>query len=107
MTHQPHPLIQLINQAVELAADNSFRDHLGGSMIGRPCDRELWYGFRHAARPNFDGRMLRLFNRGHLEEPRFVKSLESIGATVYEFAQCLWWSPVTDEYLALDWDTDY
>lgn len=107
MAHEPHPLIALIDDAVKLASDNSFRDHLGGSMIGRACEREIWYGFRHASRPDFDGRMLRLFGRGHLEEPRFVKYLEMLGATVYEFAQCLWWSPVADEYLAFDWDHDH
>lgn len=103
MTHQPHPLIQLIDDAVKLASDNSFRDHLGGSMIGRACEREIWYGFRHASRPDFDGRMLRLFNRGHLEEPRFVKYIEMLGATVYEFSEGLWYHDASDSYVAIPW----
>lgn len=103
MTTPKHPLVELIDQAVKLAADNSFRDHLGGSMIGRACEREIWYGFRHATRPNFSGRILRLFNRGHREEERFVAYLRDVGATVYEFAQCLWYHDASDSYVALDW----
>lgn len=99
-----HPLVALINEAVEATGENDFRDHLGGSMIGRKCDREIWYGFRHARKPTFDGRMLRLFGRGHLEEPRFVGYLKLIGCEVREFAQQLWWNPITDMYEAHDWD---
>lgn len=60
------------------------RPHLGASLIGKPCERALWYTFRWAKTPTFDGRMLRLFNRGQLEEARFVEELRGIGATVYE-----------------------
>jgi hypothetical protein len=37
-------------------------------------------------RERFDGRMLRLFNRGHKEEFRFVEWLNGIGANVREIA---------------------
>lgn len=103
---QPHPLVALIDQAMELAADKSFRGHMGGSMIGRACDREIWYGFRHARRPSFPGRILRLFGRGHLEEPRFVTYLKMVGAEVQEYSQQLWFNDVTFEYIALDWEHD-
>lgn len=59
------------------------RSHLGASLIGRECAREIWYGFRWAYKKQFCGRMLRLFNRGHLEEPRFLALLEMIGVSVY------------------------
>ncbi len=62
-----------------------FRGHLGASQIGRDCSRDIWYSFRWATRKMFDGRMLRLFNRGHLEEPRMVASLQMIGVTVYQY----------------------
>lgn len=61
-----------------------FRAHLGASLIGRECTRELWYSFHWATKNIFGGRMHRLFNRGHLEEPRFVALLEMIGCTVWQ-----------------------
>jgi hypothetical protein len=63
--------------------DDPFRSHLGGSMIGRRCARQLWYGFRWFHSKNHTGRMIRLFNRGHLEEARFIAMLQSIGVTVW------------------------
>lgn len=102
--YQPNPLISMIEEAVELAADKTFRAHLGGSMIGKPCDREIWYGFRHAKAPQFKGRMYRLFNRGHLEESRFTGYLRSIGVTVREYSESLWYHNDADDYIAVDWD---
>lgn len=60
------------------------RPHLGASEIGKPCSRALWYSFRWATAKKFDGRMLRLFNRGHREEPQFLQELRGIGAEVYD-----------------------
>ena len=62
---------------------NEHRPHLGGSQIGRDCSRALWYQFRWAWTPKFDGRMLRLFETGDLEEPRFENELRAIGAKVW------------------------
>ena len=61
-----------------------FRGHLGASLIGRECTRELWYSFHWATKNLHSGRMHRLFNRGHLEEPRFVALLEMIGCKVWQ-----------------------
>lgn len=63
---------------------DDFRSHLGVSQIGRECARELWYRFRWASNTSVTGRMLRLFNRGHLEEPRLVAALIT--------AECKVWS---------------
>lgn len=66
-------------------ADNSpFRSHLGASGIGGNCARKVWYGFRWTTIQTFDGRMNRLFNRGHLEEARFLAMLLAIGCAVYQ-----------------------
>lgn len=59
-----------------------FRSHLGASTLGNKCARAIWYGFRWATKPVFQGRTLRLFNRGHLEEARFLAMLQAIGCTV-------------------------
>lgn len=63
--------------------DGGHRKHLGGSAIGDPCKRKLWYVFRWCFREETDGRKQRLFNRGHREEERFIEWLEGIGAKVY------------------------
>jgi len=64
--------------------DEGFRTHLGASLIGRDCPRELWYSFRWYTRTRHTGRMVRLFNRGHLEEARFVSLLQMIGCETWQ-----------------------
>ena len=61
------------------------RGYLGASSIGKECSRELWYSFRKCSKPEFDGRLFRLFDRGHKEEFRFVEELRGIGCEVHEF----------------------
>lgn len=77
-------LIKLIEEAVEQdEAAQPLRTHLGGSQIGRPCDRELWFTFRWARSAGaFEGRMLRLFARGKREEDVFIRLLQRIGIVV-------------------------
>lgn len=58
---------------------------LGASQIGRECERQLWYAFRWATMgAKFEGRMLRLFNRGHREEAVFTEELRGIGCQVHD-----------------------
>lgn len=64
------------------AYSDEYRSHLGASLIGRECPRELWYTFRWVGAPPKDGRLYRLFNRGHREEERFIEWLRGIGFTV-------------------------
>lgn len=68
----------------EKVAYQGRRPHLGCSELGKECDRAIWYGFRWALTKKFDGRMLRLFNRGHREEPQFLEELRGIGIEVYD-----------------------
>ena len=63
--------------------EEGFRRHLGASLIGRPCARDLWYSHHWCKEKKFSGRILRLFNRGHLEEARFIALLRLIGAQVW------------------------
>ena len=63
---------------------DGFRSHMGASMIGGECGRAIWYDFRWATIKKFPGRILRLFNRGHLEEARFIALLLMIGCEVYQ-----------------------
>jgi hypothetical protein len=60
------------------------RNHLGASIIGHDCKAYGWNTFRWLKFEAFDGRMYRLFNRGHEEEARFVNWLTGIGFQVKE-----------------------
>lgn len=60
------------------------RQYLGASIIGHHCERYLWLSFRLAGREQFDGRMLRLFDRGQREEAVFVSELRGIGCEVHD-----------------------
>jgi hypothetical protein len=62
----------------------TFRTHLGASLLGGECERAIWYGFRWTTVGDFGGRILRLFNRGHLEEARFISMLLMIGCQIYQ-----------------------
>lgn len=79
-----HSLISSIFAWRESQADNGFRPHLGASLIGHPCARYLWLTFRFAKKSTFDGRMLRLFERGQNEEAVMVRELRGLGAEVSE-----------------------
>ena len=75
------------------------RTHLGISEIGENCSRKLWYKFRWFAFEEFSGRMLRLFQRGHREEERYINYLEAIGCKVYRFYNpILNYHPESDDY---------
>jgi len=76
-------LMPLAGDAYRTESDD-WRDHLGASLLGRECAREIWYGFHWATLKRFDARMLRLFNRGHLEEPRMLALLKMIGCNVWQ-----------------------
>jgi hypothetical protein len=60
------------------------RPHMGCSQIGHDCERYLWLNFRWAVDPNFPGRILRLFRRGHLEENLIIMDLKNIGIYVQD-----------------------
>lgn len=85
----PEPLnstVAKIFAAYEATADDGHRPHLGASIIGHNCERNLWLTFRWAKKKRFPGRMLRLFQTGQLEEPRIVRDLRSIGVEVHATA---------------------
>lgn len=58
------------------------RAHLGASVIGDECSRKLWYGFRWVKLIQFEGRMRRLFNRGHREEAQLESFLLWAGVKI-------------------------
>jgi hypothetical protein len=64
--------------------EEGHRSHLGASILGQECARAVWYNFHWTTRSNFPGRILRLFNRGHLEEGRIIALLLMIGCEVFQ-----------------------
>ena len=78
------PTRDAIFAAYEADTSDGFRSHLGASLIGKECERALWYDFRWTTRAKFPGRVLRLFETGHLAEARLVQNLRRTGATVLE-----------------------
>lgn len=84
---KPHqPTVEAIFRSYEeRARHDKPRGHLGGSAIGHACTRYLWYSFRWAFKRDFEGRVLRLFRTGHLEEPRLIEDLRRIGVEVLEY----------------------
>lgn len=73
-----------IYEAHASAQEDPRRPHLGASVIGKECQRQIWYQFRWVKVVIHDGRLLLLFGTGHLAEPRFVADLQRIGATVVD-----------------------
>lgn len=66
------------------------REYLGGSMIGRDCEREIAYQYHKAPKEpvtskdgttcvGFSGRLYRIFDRGHMAEERWTKYLRIAG----------------------------
>lgn len=65
------------------ASGDRHRSHFGFSNAAKECARELWYSWLWAKAKNFKPRILRLFNRGHLEEARFLAMLSGAGFEVH------------------------
>ena len=64
-------------------ASDRHRSHFGFSSAGDKCARKLWFSFLWAKPILFPARIQRLFNRGHLEEARFIAMLQCAGFQVH------------------------
>lgn len=85
----PKPEQQIINRVYaaiqkERADPDLYLGRLGSSFIGEECIRQIWLDWRGFAREEFDGRMLRLFETGHLQEARIVQDLRRAGFAVWD-----------------------
>jgi len=79
----PVKIENIIDKRVEEKATPRFSNTINPSTIGHPCERFLWYKFRWAYIPeSHQGRMLRLFETGQLEEARMIGWLRESGCTV-------------------------
>lgn len=91
-TIEPSRLLEIaniINEEIDSYSVKTLSDkpraHLGISEIGSQCSRQLYYKFHWMKFEKYEGRMLRLFKRGHREEERFINYLEGIGCKVKRF----------------------
>lgn len=84
MTEAGEKVAAAVYAALERQQDRRHRDHLGCSQLGRPCSRDIWYGWRWASEISHPGRVLRLFRRGQDEEERVVEDLRSAGLEVHD-----------------------
>jgi hypothetical protein len=64
--------------------EKPFRGHMGASGIGDECPRKVWLSFHWATQKKYPARLIRLFNRGHLEEGRCTALLLATGIKVYQ-----------------------
>lgn len=86
MARIPEPMnttANMIFTAYENDAEDGNRPHLGASLIGHQCERYLWNVFRWVDSKKFHGRLLRLFETGHLEEQRMAANLKRIGVELH------------------------
>lgn len=72
-----------VDDAFDSTVHDRYRSHMGVSTSGRECARELWYKWRWSTPVKIAGKLLRLFNRGHLEEARFAACLLTIGCQLW------------------------
>lgn len=96
-TYLQDSTVQAIYAGIVANNGDAPRQYLGASSIGHSCKRALWLSFRQVRYEAFSGRMLRLFNTGHLEEPRMVEDLRNAGVEVHEV------DPITHQQWAISY----
>jgi hypothetical protein len=85
----PKPAQEIINRVYtaiqkERSSTDLYLGRLGSSFIGEECIRQIWLDWRGFAREGFEGRILRLFETGHLQEERIVADLRRAGFAVWD-----------------------
>ena len=76
------PTSELIPLSYVVGSDDGRRGHAGYSLAGAPCSRSIWMSFRWLTDQIIDGRILRLFKRGHNEEIVVLEDLQRIGCEI-------------------------
>lgn len=81
------PLEELIlnavsNTMVDESDDFPFRHHLGASVLGSPCELQLFFSFRWVKDVQHETRIERIFAKGRREEIIMLDHLEKAGLTI-------------------------
>lgn len=95
-----------IEEASRADLEDGARSYLGPSAMHPHCHRATWYTFRWAHVVKHGGRLLRLFNRGHLEEDRFARWLQLAGCEVQPITERLV-QAADGSYRCLPWEESY
>lgn len=74
---------KVYNAIVEEDGQELWLTRLGASVIGEECLRSMFYSWRGYTHKLFPGRILRLFETGHLQEDRIVRDLLRAGYEVW------------------------
>jgi len=78
-------LENLIYQAYEKKNSKALMlTRIGASGIGEECLRSIWYDWRGFHNDQPEGRMLRLFKTGYIQEDRVIQDLKDAGLEVWE-----------------------
>lgn len=84
----PRPEQEIINRIYKsyenAESTELYLGRIGASFIGEECNRKIWLSWRAYARESFEGRMLRLFQTGHLQEDRIITDLRNSGLQVWD-----------------------
>ena len=70
--------LQILDSQLETNQDSNHRSHLGASLIGSDCPRQVWYGFRWSKSPSFNSSTLRRFRDGHASEELIADELSKV-----------------------------
>jgi hypothetical protein len=80
---QQSALSRAIDQAFEDGQQPVLYPTLRCSSLGHECDRRLWYAYHWAHAPErFPGRILRIFENGHVREAAIIDMLRRAGLTI-------------------------
>jgi len=88
MASLPHPEESMIDRIYESYEKEDrgkelYLARIGASSIGEECLRSLWLSWRAYDDKKFGGRMLRLFQTGHLQEDRIIADMRRAGYDVW------------------------
>lgn len=83
LSHKDNIILERINSSLlSLSKKDNPRDHMGCSVIGKECDRQLWYEY-HAPIRTSDPRIHRIFRLGHIIEKEVLTLLRMAGFTIF------------------------
>lgn len=77
--------VRAIYKAYEDANEQRDGKTIPASQIAEECERKLWFDFRWVSpHEHIEGRKLRLFETGNIEEERWIENLRRIGCEVVD-----------------------
>jgi hypothetical protein len=78
LTFSSDPTLAAMDEALVASSVPDPRPYLGASSIGNPCDRALWYSFRHATTRTIPAAGMRRINDGHRGEQVLIAMLRTV-----------------------------